>query len=87
MARVKTIKTVGSNSDPLNAVNTDGVAPGQSETLVTDLMLARQLSISRRFVHTLRARGDLVAVRLGTALRFPLQKNLARIMAAGGTNK
>ncbi len=50
------------------------------ERLVTDREFAEQASISRRFVHTLRARGQLRAVKLGGALRFPLYENLARLL-------
>jgi excisionase family DNA binding protein len=56
---------------------------GQTERLVTDVELAAQLGISRRFVHTLKSRGVLRAVRLGTALRFPLGENLARVLVLG----
>ena len=54
----------------------------QPERLVTDLELAERLSISRRHVHVLRSRGQLRAVRLGNAVRFPLNENLARVLAA-----
>ena len=53
------------------------------ERLVTDREFAEQASISRRFVHTLRARGQLRAVKLGGALRFPLYENLARVLGTG----
>jgi len=53
------------------------------ERLVTDREFAEQASISRRFVHTLRARGQLRAVKLGGALRFPLYENLARVLGSG----
>jgi len=54
------------------------------ECLLRDIELAALLNISRRFVHTLRARGILRAVRLGTALRFPRNENLARILTDDG---
>jgi hypothetical protein len=57
--------------------------PGQPEKLVTDREFAEQASISRRFVHVLRARGQLRAVKLGGALRFPLYENLARVLGRG----
>ena len=56
--------------------------PGQPERLVTDNEFAAQASISRRFVHTLRSRGQIRAVKLGGALRFPLYENLARLLGA-----
>jgi excisionase family DNA binding protein len=52
----------------------------QPERLVTDVELADRLSISRRHVHVLRSRGQLRAVRLGNAVRFPLNENLARVL-------
>ena len=61
----------------------------QFERLVTDIEIASRLSISRRHVHAitgciplqvLRARGQLRAVRLGNAVRFPLNENLARVL-------
>jgi len=52
----------------------------QPERLVTDVELAERLSISRRHVHVLRSRGQLRAVRLGNAVRFPLNENLARVL-------
>jgi excisionase family DNA binding protein len=52
----------------------------QLERLVTDVELADRLSISRRHVHVLRSRGQLRAVRLGNAVRFPLNENLARVL-------
>ncbi len=52
-----------------------------TERLVTDVELASRLGISRRHVHVLRARGQLRAVRLGGAVRFPLNENLARVLA------
>ena len=52
----------------------------QPERLVTDVALADRLSISRRHVHVLRSRGQLRAVRLGGAVRFPLNENLARVL-------
>ena len=52
----------------------------QLERLVTDIELANRLSISRRHVHVLRTRGQLRAVRLGNAVRFPLNENLARVL-------
>jgi hypothetical protein len=57
---------------------------GQPEKLVTDREFAAQASISRRFVHTLRARGQLRAVKLGGALRFPLYENLAHLLSSTG---
>jgi excisionase family DNA binding protein len=56
--------------------------PDQLERLVTDVELANRLSISRRHVHVLRARGQLRAVRLGNAVRFPLNENLARVLGS-----
>ena len=52
----------------------------QPERLVTDRELAEQLGISARFTHVLRSRGQLRAVKLGGALRFPLYENLARVL-------
>ena len=52
----------------------------QFERLVTDIEIASRLSISRRHVHVLRSRGQLRAVRLGNAVRFPLNENLARVL-------
>ena len=52
----------------------------QAESLVTDRELAAKLRISQRFVHVLRARGQLRAVKLGGAVRFPLNENLARVL-------
>jgi excisionase family DNA binding protein len=54
----------------------------QCERLVTDIEIASRLSISRRHVHVLRARGQLRAVRLGNAVRFPLNENLARVLGS-----
>ena len=51
-----------------------------TERLVTDVELASRLGISRRHVHVLRARGQLRAVRLGGAVRFPINENLARVL-------
>lgn len=51
-----------------------------NERLVGDIELASVLSISRRHVHTLRARGILRAVKLGSSLRFPLHENLAKVL-------
>jgi len=59
----------------------------QPERLVTDVELAALLSISRRHVHVLRSRGQLCAVRLGGAVRFPINENLARVLAAAETTK
>jgi excisionase family DNA binding protein len=55
----------------------------QFERLVTDIEIASRLSISRRHVHVLRSRGQLRAVRLGNAVRFPLNENLARVLGEG----
>jgi len=52
----------------------------QAESLVTDRELAAKLRISQRFVHVLRSRGQLRAVKLGGAVRFPLNENLARVL-------
>jgi len=52
----------------------------QPERLVTDIEIASRLSISRRHVHVLRARGQLRAVRLGNAVRFPLNLNMALVL-------
>jgi len=62
-------------------------SPGQTERLVRDTELAIQLGISRRFVHSLRARGQLRAVKLGGALRFPLNENLGRVIGDADTAK
>lgn len=51
-----------------------------TERLVNDRTLAERLGISPRHVHVLRARGQLRAVKLGGALRFPLAENLARVL-------
>ena len=60
----------------------------QPERLVTDVELAARLSVSRRHIHVLRARGQLRAVKLGGALRFGLFENLARVLGnAGGGEK
>ena len=56
------------------------LAAASTERLVTDVELAASLSISRRHVHVLRSRGQLRAVRLGNAVRFPLNENLARVL-------
>ena len=56
------------------------VATLVTERLVTDVELASRLGISRRHVHVLRARGLLRAVRLGGAVRFPLNENLVRVL-------
>jgi len=58
----------------------DSAGAKQTERLLKDVELAQILGISRRFVHSLRSRGILRAVRLGGALRFPLNENLARIL-------
>jgi len=50
------------------------------ERLVKDTELAAVLNISPRFVHVLRARGVLRAVKLGSAVRFPLRENMERIL-------
>ena len=55
----------------------------QAECLVTDHELAEKLRVSQRFIHILRARGQLRAVKLGGALRFPLFENLARVLGTG----
>jgi len=52
----------------------------QAESLVTDRELAEKLRVSQRFIHVLRARGQLRAVKLGNAVRFPLQENMARVL-------
>ena len=63
-------------------------ATASTERLVTDIELAARLSISRRHVHVLRSRGQLRAVRLGNAVRFPLNENLARVLGGiDGTTK
>ena len=59
------------------------LAAASTERLVTDVELAARLSISRRHVHVLRSRGQLRAVRLGGAVRFPLNENLARVLEGG----
>jgi len=56
-----------------------------SERLVTDDELAAVLSVSKRHIHVLRSRGVLIAVKLGGALRFPLQANLAAVL--GGADE
>jgi excisionase family DNA binding protein len=67
---------------------TPSLRADQAERLVTDLELAERLSISRRHVHVLRSRGQLRAVRLGNAVRFPLNENLARVLGdVGGATK
>ena len=67
---------------------TPSLRADQAERLVTDLELAERLSISRRHVHVLRSRGQLRAVRLGNAVRFPLNENLARVRGdVGGATK
>jgi len=65
-------------------MNTNVQPTGQPERLVKDKEIAAQLGISSRFVHVLRARGQLRAVKLGGALRFPLQENLARVLNENG---
>lgn len=52
----------------------------QAECLVTDRELAAKLMVSQRFIHVLRSRGQLRAVKLGNAVRFPLYENLARVL-------
>jgi excisionase family DNA binding protein len=53
-----------------------------TERLVTDVELAKRLGISRRHVQLLRAGGQLRAVRLGCAVRFPLNENLGRVLGS-----
>jgi len=59
----------------------------QSERLLRDVELADLLNVSRRFIHTLRSRGVVRAIRLGKALRFPRNENLARVLADNGNNE
>lgn len=57
-----------------------------AERLVNDRELAQVLSVSRRHVHSLRARGLLRGIKLGGALRFGLRESLERVLgnADGG---
>lgn len=59
---------------------TDTTPSSLSNRLLRDTEMAALLGISRRFVHTLRARGILRAVRLGNCLRFPEAENMARVL-------
>jgi len=56
---------------------------GQPDRLLRDTEMADLLACSRRFVHTLRNRGVLRAVRLGNCLRFPAAENMARVLGTG----
>ena len=60
---------------------------GEPDRLLRDTEIAAILGISRRFVHTLRNRGVLRAVRLGTCLRFSRAENLARVLGTGDDAK
>lgn len=57
-----------------------GEYTNETERLVSDRELAATLGISRRHVHSLRARGLLRAVFLGAAVRFPVHENLERVL-------
>ena len=59
---------------------TPSLRSDQPERLVTDRELEERLSISSRHVPVLRSRGQLRAVCLGNAVRFPLNENLARVL-------
>lgn len=65
---------------PYSGIKQQALKADQLERLVTDIELANRLSISRRHVHVLRTSGQLRAVRLGNAVRFPLNENLARVL-------
>lgn len=56
-----------------------------SNRLLRDTEMAALLGVSRRFVHTLKARGVLRAVRLGNCLRFPEAENMARVLSEGAS--
>jgi excisionase family DNA binding protein len=68
-------------------MQSDSQSSGQPDRLLRDTEMAALLGVSRRFVHTLRSRGVLRAVRLGNCLRFSRAETLARVLGTGDDGK